>query len=113
MLLRPLTIAECARRSRLEHVLDRGLEQLRDPERELEARIVLFSLDRVHRLARNAELPRQVGLGPVALCAPLPQIVAQFTGIADWRQGNKVRKAGAARPRCPSAKVPADHPTAA
>jgi hypothetical protein len=54
---------------RLEHVLDERVEETADLEREMEARIVSPALDRVHGLARDAELLREIGLGPVAFGA--------------------------------------------
>src|SRR5215831_10496325 len=48
-----------------ENVFNPQFEQPRHLERQRQTRIVLLRLDRVHRLARDAKLVRQIALRPV------------------------------------------------
>src|SRR3954447_16104673 len=51
----------------VENLLDRPLEQAGEAEGERQRRIVLPSLDRVHRLARDSEPAAKLRLAPVPL----------------------------------------------
>ena len=51
----------------VEDLLDSPVEQLGDPERQRQARIVLAPLQGIHRLTRDAELLGQIALRPIAL----------------------------------------------
>ncbi len=52
---------------RTEYLLDPFIEHLGDPECQRQARFVAAGFNRVHRLTRHTQLPRQIALGPTTL----------------------------------------------
>ncbi len=66
-----------------EDLLDRLAEQPRDAERDRQAGIELAVLDRVDRLAREAQLLGEIALRPAALCSQRGSVF--FTGTAGCR----------------------------
>ena len=59
----------------LEDLFDLPLERPRQRERKRKAWVVLTGLDCIHRLPRNAQPLREVGLRPCQLCPQHPQAI--------------------------------------
>src|SRR5689334_23747401 len=53
----------------IENLLDRAVEEAREPEGERQRRIIFAGLDGVYRLARDAEAGAELRLAPVPLRA--------------------------------------------
>jgi len=66
--------------------LDRPLEEMGELEGQRERRVIPARLDRVHRLAGNAQLAREVLLGPLPLGAEDPEAVPHRDRRSDHRK---------------------------
>src|SRR3984957_14519703 len=71
---------------RVEHLVDRQVKELRDPEGQRQRRKVAAALDEDHRLAGDAQRRRDLRLGQPPLCPLLPHPVSHDVKAALLRE---------------------------
>src|ERR1700734_1046064 len=71
---------------RVEHLVDRQVKELRDPEGQRQRRKVAAALDGDHRLAGDAQRRRALRLGQPPLCPLLPDPVSHDVKVALLRE---------------------------